>query len=189
MTSHSQHQEDRWIVEHLNLPDRGVFVEVGAFDGLMSSNTVMLEEMGWNGLLIEPDPFLQSKHSGHRPDCKSIACAIGTNTGVQPFYVNLEDRGLSGFKRPGIMQLVPVFRLDTVMESFGIGTCDFLSIDTEGTELDVWESIGEHRPSVVMIEYYTLGLAPDDQRVVERMTRDGYKEVHRTPINLIFTKA
>ncbi len=35
--------------------DNGIFVEVGAYDGLRSSNTKLLEECyGWTGILIEP---------------------------------------------------------------------------------------------------------------------------------------
>ena len=34
----------------------GFFCEVGANDGLRFSNTFFLESMGWNGVLIEPDP-------------------------------------------------------------------------------------------------------------------------------------
>lgn len=46
---------------------KGFFVEVGAYDGEMNSNTLYLElELGWTGLLIEPDDqnfdILQSKN-------------------------------------------------------------------------------------------------------------------------------
>src|SRR3974390_100826 len=35
----------------------GVFVDVGAYDGISFSNTLMFErELGWTGLCIEPNP-------------------------------------------------------------------------------------------------------------------------------------
>lgn len=52
----SQHGEDKWIVENLELPDKGVFVEVGAAEGLQGSNTLYFQNRGWTGLLVEPDP-------------------------------------------------------------------------------------------------------------------------------------
>ena len=45
MTGFSQCGEDRWIAENLK-PEIGVFCEVGAFNGIGCSNTLMFEELG-----------------------------------------------------------------------------------------------------------------------------------------------
>ncbi len=106
--------------------------------------------------------------------------------GIREFYINTKDRGLSGFRNPsGKEILVPTFRLETILG----GPIDLLSIDTEGTELEVWSTVGPHRPAIVIMEYLTLGNPPNDAAIIERMTADGYKEVHRTACNLIFTRA
>jgi FkbM family methyltransferase len=47
--------QDLWVCfEHFGPP--GYFVEVGACDGLYLSNTRLLEEQGWEGILVEPNP-------------------------------------------------------------------------------------------------------------------------------------
>jgi hypothetical protein len=43
------------------LPDKGFFVEVGAFDPVDFSQTWMLEQRGWDGLLVEPIPAQADK--------------------------------------------------------------------------------------------------------------------------------
>ena len=34
----------------------GLFVEVGAADGVVGSNTLAFEQLGWTGVLVEADP-------------------------------------------------------------------------------------------------------------------------------------
>jgi len=181
---HSQHGEDRWIVENLPLPTQGRFCEVGAYDGVKSSNTYYFEKaLGWTGDLIEPDPMLAWECIQNR-SARTWCCAAGLETtGI--FYLNMEDRGMSGFLSAGKPIHVLIRRLDWLLFFQHV---DLLSIDTEGTELDVWQSIGTLRPKIVIIEYLTLGTPPRDGEIVERFTRDGYREVHRTPCNLIFTR-
>ncbi|MCX8505445.1 MAG: hypothetical protein ORN98_02375, partial [Alphaproteobacteria bacterium] len=36
--------------------DKGVFVEIGAFDGQEVSNTAGLADLGWRGVYVEPVP-------------------------------------------------------------------------------------------------------------------------------------
>ena len=54
---HSNYLEDQWIANNLQLPEKGVFVDVGACDAINRSNTYHFEMNGWTGLCIEPDKF------------------------------------------------------------------------------------------------------------------------------------
>lgn len=180
MTSHSQCGEDVWILENLK-PSVGTFCEVGAFDGILSSNTLLFEELGWTGLLIEADPFLAGQSQLNRK-ALTLCCAV-SNEPAGVFFVNSQDRGLSGFNRPGKPIPVVSRRLKDILTFIP----DLLSIDTEGTEIDVWESIGVIRPRIVIVEYQTCDEPPQDKAIVQRMTSDGYQEVHRTQYNIIFT--
>lgn len=53
----SQLGQDRWIVQRV-FPgvENGYFVDVGSADGVFLSNTKVLEELGWNGVCIDPFP-------------------------------------------------------------------------------------------------------------------------------------
>ena len=56
MTYHSQLSQDRWVQTILGDKRDGFFVELGASDGVLLSNTLFFErERGWKGICIEPD--------------------------------------------------------------------------------------------------------------------------------------
>lgn len=180
---YSENGEDRWIEENLK-PGAGTFCEVGALDGIQSANTLHFEEIGWTGILVEPNPEMAALCQRNRK-AHVWCCAAGLETHGR-FMLNVEKPGWSGFKSMGVPIMVLVRHLDWLL---GYKAPDLLSIDTEGTELDVWESIGTLRPSIVIIEYSTQGLPDNSAAILECMTLDGYKEVHRTKSNLIFSRA
>lgn len=72
------------------------------------------------------------------------------------------------------------------MAERGITHIDLLSIDTEGTEIDVWRSIGSHRPVVVIVEFNTVGLPDNTPAIMTEFEACGYVLRHRTEANLIF---
>ncbi len=183
--SWSQCGEDRWILENLRLPVRGTFVEVGAYDGVQSSNTLLFERMGWDGLCIEADPDLVLKCQANRK-AMTVRFAVTCKTGDTVFYVNPDDRGLSGLTRPGNPIRVTGRRLDAILNSGGIDSVDVLSIDTEGTELDVWNSRGRISARVVIMEHKTCDLPSQAEAIASRMRTDGYRLIHQTTHNQIF---
>ena len=73
-----------WYLYSLYLGERdeGVFVEVGANDGLTVSNTWGLAERGWRGLMIEPiseiAQLCRSNHQRHA-NVSVLECAVGAN--------------------------------------------------------------------------------------------------------------
>lgn len=185
MTYASQCLEDKWILDNLK-PQVGTFCEVGAYDGIISSNTFAFEGLGWKGVLVEADPFLAAQCLVNRK-AKTWCCACG-----QPwfgeFFVNHKDRGLSGMKAEGVPIMVPVLPLYLILTASGVKELDLLSIDTEGTELTVWNTIGDFKPRIVIMEHQTCDQPSNIDPILKRMAMDGYKEAHRTTYNLIFTR-
>ena len=54
----SQYGQDLWVDTYFGQKRDGIFVEVGGYDGETHSNTLFLEkERGWQGLLIEANPY------------------------------------------------------------------------------------------------------------------------------------
>ncbi len=49
-------------------PNGGVYVEAGAHDGVSQSNTLLLNDNQWTGLLIEPSPISYEKLKLNRPN-------------------------------------------------------------------------------------------------------------------------
>jgi hypothetical protein len=108
----------------------GYFCELGAWDGLHLSNARLLFEQGWSGLFIEGDrerfPALQSRYE-RCSDIKCLNC-----------FVSADGRGRSK-------------TLDQLCADEKISVIDFLSIDVDGLDLNIFESI-QLRPMVVAIE-------------------------------------
>ena len=76
MTWYSQCGQDEWVCEVLGNKKNGVFVEIGSYDGIESSNTLHLEkELGWTGLCIESNPGPYAKCVTNRT-CPTIWKAV-----------------------------------------------------------------------------------------------------------------
>ncbi len=129
---HSQFGEDGIIAKILEmLPERDHWcVEFGAWDGRFLSNTCrLIEEDGYAAVLIEGDV----------EKCKELK-----NNFVK-FPKVIPIQRFVGFDQD---------RLDDILEPTPIPQdFDFLSIDIDGCDYHIWESLQSHRPKVVCIEY------------------------------------
>lgn len=193
---YSQFGEDEWIFNHSHgLPRVGTFCEVGAYDGICGSNTLAFEKEGWTGILVEADPELARVCRKNRKAI-TVSAAVGCpnyHAGWADFQRNFQDRGKSKLARSGLVEAhikVPIVRLDFLLAMHGIDHLDLLSIDTEGSELDVWESLRYWHtyPRIVIMEYWTQPNPPAPYPVILTMQKSGYREIHRTEANLIFRK-
>lgn len=189
---HSQWGEDRWLAEHFRIPTAGVIVDVGAGDGVRGSNTFYFENLGWRGLCVDADP------RNHEPlrrirSCIVDTCAVSSTAGRRRFGMYADRPSRSGLLRygPDYPEVtVACRRLDDLLHRSSIQLVDLLSIDVEGTELDVWDSFDpdEHRPAMVIIEFDDRDHATCRDAIQERLGHDTYRLVHQTPANLILQR-
>ncbi|CAG7816645.1 unnamed protein product [Allacma fusca] len=129
----------------------GFFIECGALDGETRSNTLSLEkDLGWKGLLIEADPknFKLLLKKNRRAWAASCCLAVhpfpheviftpNFNTGK--IKSELRGVGKPALKTSGTrVQCLPLFSL---LSAIGVKTVDFFSLDVEGFEMGVLESI------------------------------------------------
>ena len=184
---HSQFGEDLFIHANLSHIPIRTFCEVGAYDGVESSNTFAFEKLGARGICIEADQELAARCTKNRIS-PTYACAIGRQTGTELFYVNHGARGNSGLRAPGTPENVRVYTLYEVLKLAGLMQLDLLSIDTEGTELDVIAGMGPIRPEIIIAEFWTQPNPPVPDSIKAGIEPLGYKEAHRTTANLIFVK-
>jgi FkbM family methyltransferase len=167
----------------------GFFIEVGANDPRGGSQTWLLEQNGWRGILVEPLSGFYGKLVSARPRSKvwQAACSAPDKRGMAVLHVaNLDgfstlqpQRDSQGveFNRT---ETVPVVTLDDILEKEGNPRVDFVSLDVEGGELEVLRgfSLEHFQPSLVLIEDCVRNL--DKHRA---MTARGYKLVKRTVLN------
>lgn len=147
---------------------KGYYVEVGANDPRARSQTWHLEQQGWTGVLIEPQPDLAATLRAERKSqVFAVACSSPANAGQElPLHVagplsSLDRRGMAPGATPEKVIRVPVRTLDSILEEAGSPAgFDFLSIDVEGHELDVLQGfdLARWRPRLLMIEDHVADL-------------------------------
>lgn len=139
------------ILPYLKDIENGFFVEAGALDGLFMSNTKILENLGWDGILIEPSPKAAVKCKSNRKciveQCALISPEHHSDKVVGDFFFDGQD-GLgawSGVHRNayGIRSavIVPALTLRDVFKKHNTKKVDFLSLDVEGFEMEVLKGI------------------------------------------------
>ena len=164
-TYSSQYGQDKFVAEHV-FPgkEEGVFVDVGANDGVTLSNSYFFEsKRRWIGLCVEPLPDVFRKLQEARPKSFCENVCIANTEGVLDFAKVDGVDALSGIaekmdkrqkrrivKEKGRVEMLrlPGLRLQTLLEKYGIDRIDFLSVDTEGAELDVVRSIDFEKTSI-----------------------------------------
>ena len=171
----SQQGEDLYTLKNfINKKNpSGIFVEVGALDGITYSNTGFLEqELGFSGVLIEPSRYFD-RLAYSRPGCVCVNKAISDKTETVTFR---DDWAMSGIldKLPedhkskarhtnGECYDVETVPLKQVLHDANVKYVDFMSIDVEGGELDVLKSMDWSIPVyVICIELDNHNLEKDN---------------------------
>jgi FkbM family methyltransferase len=195
MRFYSQIGQDRYVLESFfRGKRRGVFLDVGAYDGETFSNTLFFERsMEWTGLCIEPLPsaFAQLQ-SRRKAICENMA--IADFEGEADFLdcdAGADEKMLSGLAahfdarhkeriRRGATAAqklkVPVNRLGTLLEKHSLYDIDFCSLDTEGSEMAILEDLDLDR---FRIAVFTIENNYGESGLRDLMARKGYDFVAR----------
>jgi FkbM family methyltransferase len=172
----SQSGEENTLIDNV-FPAKqgGVYVEIGALDGITKSNTLKLKSCHqWNGLLVEGNPTNYAALKTNRPNpdvvVHSAVCAP-----PQTHVTFVESGGaISGdinemskkFKARWKTQqhgtvMVPCLPMSHILQKAGITHVDFFSLDVEGAELTVLETIDF---KMVSISVFVIELDDTDLR-------------------------
>lgn len=153
--TYSQMNQDTYLDENVFHGLRnGVYVDVGAHDGITYNNTLLFaKKYGWNGINIEPNNLVYDKLLANRPDDINIKCAVDIVdndnvqfvankgytemlSGLAKYYekthtarVNHENKKYGG---AASITSVTTRRLDGILSEYGIQHIHLLSIDVEG---------------------------------------------------------
>ena len=181
------HAEERLKADFLGTRP-GFFVEVGANDPRQGSQTWALEQVGWRGVLVEPQPELAAAlRAGRTAQVFPVACSSPENASktmtlhLAGMLSSLDSRlAVTGLKPERAIE-VPVRTLDDVLtEAAAPAPIDFLSIDVEGHETAVLSgfSFARWRPRLILIEDHVTSLAKH-----RLLCRSGYRLIRRTGLN------
>jgi FkbM family methyltransferase len=169
---------------------KGYFVEVGANEPRTRSQTWHLEQAGWTGLLIEPQPDLARELRAMRmAKVFAVACSSPDNAGrTLPLHVagplsSLDRARMAPGASPRAVIEVPIRTLDSVLdEAKAPAHFDFLSIDVEGHELEVLRgfTIARWQPRLILLEDHVADLSKHrylkaaGYRIVRRYENNGW---------------
>jgi FkbM family methyltransferase len=172
----------------------GYFVDVGANDPQMWSQSFHLETLGWRGVLVEPQPDLAERLRARRlAKVYAVACSSPANAGktmtlhLAGIYSSLAaDLSIATVRPEGSVE-VPIMTLDALLTDAGApAPIDFLSVDVEGHEIDVLSGfdLARWRPRLILIEDLVLNLD-----LHKLLVARGYKWVRRTGLNSWYVPA
>lgn len=159
------------IIEQLITPDTPrIVVDIGAYDGVVGSNSRALILKGWRGLLVEPIPavfhHLAETYRG-MPQVSCVAAACGDRDGKAEIFLgkDRDDGQLASMsKEPEILNnlshrsiqvdtlsLPTLLNRNRIPDDFGV-----LLVDTEGLDLPVLQGLlsTSKRPRVIVTEQF-----------------------------------
>ena len=148
--SFAQLRQDLWVLHETRHKRNGYFVEFGAADGVNLSNTCLLErEFGWRGILAEPNPAWHAALRQNRKADIDLRCVFGRSGERVAFaatkhpelativgYEFNDGHRLARQDRT-VVEVETVSLNDLLTQHDAPHEVDYISIDTEGSELDI----------------------------------------------------
>ena len=174
--SRSQNGEDLVLFDLLFHKDTepGTFLEIGALDGVKFSNTYFFEHaLGWKGILVEANPANAAKlRKANRPRSARFSVGIcGIDADLRhPGNLTFSTTGgpvatAVDYAAPGFLKtwkgrlgedrvVVPCIPLQVIIDATGLLDIDFFSLDVEGAEKLVLQTVDLSKTNIrlIMIE-------------------------------------
>lgn len=191
MNYYSQYGQDQKIDEILKQKENGIFIDIGAHNGIAFSNTYFLEKQrGWDGFCFEPHPRVYNDLVKNRK-CKCINKGVGKNadnlefweitgyaemlSGFSPNYSmdhikRIEREILNNGGSKDIKNIEIIGFMDFLL-SESISHIDYLSMDIEGGEEEILMSIDFNK---IEISVLSIENNYNDPKIINYMKNKGY---------------
>ena len=185
----SENDYDKWLLHKTNFKRQGYFVDIGAGDGIIGSNTFLLEKFyNWRGICVDPNPTFLKSLCGSR-DCLISDLAVYKQSGkVLPFkHLHQHRTEFIGWHfRSGLAENVDKtsvqfddhkvysITLNDLLELYAAPKeIDYISIDTEGSEVDI---LGNFDFNKYNIKFFTIESNNEENRnkVIDIMSKNKY---------------
>jgi FkbM family methyltransferase len=167
----SQYGQDKFVDKFFKEKTNGVFLDIGAHDGVFLSNSYFLEKQrNWSGICFEPNPRLFNELIKNR----SCICVEGAATdkngefefldieGVEALggliekydsrHLDRIDKDIVRYNAKG-KNIISVrgYNINEVLLENKMTNIDYLSIDTEGGELSILKGIDFNKIKIKVI--------------------------------------
>jgi FkbM family methyltransferase len=145
----SQISQDLLVLYFTEFKKKGFFVEIGAADGFYLSNTLILENFGWEGIIAEPLPSWHEKIK--KRTCQVDLRCIHEKSNSKLIFEEVKDypelsgstEDLDEDNNSSLRENTRKFEVDTIslddlLEEYNApNKIDYISVDTEGSEYKI----------------------------------------------------
>lgn len=194
----SQYKQDQFVHENFFWKKQGgVFLDIGAGDGITISNTYFFEKQrGWKGLCIEPRPSVFQKLFEVRTCYCENLCLLDRETTVDFLEIEGWGQGLSGviqeydprhlnrIEREMVSPMathstsrmirVKAVKLESLLMKYDLWKIDFCSLDTEGSEQKILETIDFEK---TFIDVITVENNYGESTIYDFLKERGYRQI------------
>jgi FkbM family methyltransferase len=184
--SKAQIFQDLFVLFILGEKRDGYFVEFGATNGITLSNTYLLENSyGWKGVLAEPARSWHEQLRRNRKCITDTRCVWSQSGARLEFNEVAEGElstieafsnadGHSAARKQGEKYDVQTISLNDLLESCGAPHCiDYLSVDTEGSELTILSNFdfSKYDIRIITVEH---NFTPEREKIHALLRSKGY---------------
>lgn len=188
--SNSQLRQDLFVLAMLDFKKNGFFVEFGATNGVLDSNTLLLEKnFSWTGVLCEPAKVWHNELEVNRNCIIEKLCVWKVSnsklTFLETSYPSLST--LSGFSENDFhsksrsnsrkYSVETISLLDLLNKHNAPNEIDYLSIDTEGSEFQILNAFDftKYRFKVITCEH---NYGNSREQIFDLLSSHGYVRVY-----------
>jgi FkbM family methyltransferase len=186
--SYSQLGQDLKVLEVYKDRKDGYFIEIGANDGIILSNTYLLEtQYNWKGICVEPIPSKYELLIVNRPNSKCYKEAVFNESNTyQIFDIANNFDLISGISKyidkhydavnvNKTQIIVNTITLNDLLEkSNSPSFIEYLSLDTEGSELEILKAVDFTKYTFGLIDVEHNYIEPRRTKIRELLTSNGY---------------
>jgi len=189
-SSYGQNIQDLWgLWENRETYRNGYFVEFGALGGINVSNTYLLEQLGWKGIVAEPHPSFK-EHLKKNRSCNKSFDAVYSQSNL-----DLEFKVIKGMparsalmttersydidsavneKQFELINVKTISLTDLLIKHKAPKTIQFISIDTEGSEYEILSrfDFNKFQFCSICVEY---GDEVTRNNIYKLLVQNGYK--------------
>jgi FkbM family methyltransferase len=175
------------------------YLDIGAAEPVLGSNTYLLYTTGGHGVLVEPNPDYVAKLRARRPNDVVVAAGVGVGKETEADYYVIRGQPPLNTFSPGVVEelrkqlgaevervvKMPLVPVNEVIATHLGRAPDLLSIDVEGLDLAILQTLDfeRWRPGAIIAE---TGSPRPNEKLMRFVVSKGYEIRGGSVINTIF---
>ena len=169
--SYSYGGVDLLILDIFKNQKKGYYLDIGCAHPIKNNNTYLLYRKGWNGINIDLDKENIDLFNSYRKRDFNVTAAVSDKEGETDLYfyhnksaLNTISKQNADFQKADISSIkkIKTQSINKILKNspYKDQKIDFLSVDVEGSELDIFKNFdfNKYSPKVIVVEFLDLSL-------------------------------